>query len=536
MDEAIVDATAIAVRGYEILAVGSDAEIESYIGAETEVVELRGRFAMPGFIEGHGHFLPLGRSLQILDFAQVKSWEQVVNMVAGAAAQAEPGEWIFGAGWHQEKWQSVPEGAVDGVPRNDGLNLAAPDNPVYLEHASGHAVMVNDAALAAAGVGDLSANPPGGTIVRTPAGRATGLLRETAFGLLAPALEAYRLSRGEKVLQAEKLEQVVLAGNEALRNGVTSFHDAGTSFADIDLLKFLEEEGHLPIRLYVMVQGPSLEEMDRMLPQYRMLASDNDFLVVRSIKRMIDGALGTHGAWLLAPYDDMPSTAGLTVDTVKHVQQAAAIALKHGYQVNTHAIGDRGNRETLDIYQRAFIHQGVSGKDLRWRIEHVQHIDAADVPRFGELGVIASMQGVHASSDGPWLATRLGEPRAGEISYVWRDLLNAGAMINNGTDVPVESIDPIASYYSSVTRMTYTGEVFHPEQAMSRLEALKSYTINNAYAAFEENIKGSLTPGKLADIVVLSQNILMVEEANIPETTVDLTIIAGQVRYQRATD
>ena len=534
MDAALGEAQAIALRGHEIAAVGSNEEITAYIGPETEVVELNGRLVIPGFIEGHGHYLSLGRSKQILDLNNVRNWDEIVNKVAIAVDQAQPGEWIFGRGWHQDKWDSVPQDAVDGVPRNDSLNAVAPDNPVLLGHASGHAAFANDAALAAAGIGQDTDDPAGGTIVRTPEGKATGLLRETAQRLVGTAVDEYESRRTAEEIDQVMREQVHLAGQEALAHGVTSFHDAGADFETIDFFRKLEAEGTLPIRLYVMVRRENNDQMDELLPRYRMVAEENDFLTVRSIKRQIDGALGAHGAWLLEPYVDLPDTAGLVLEPVEDIEQTADLAIKHGFQVNTHAIGDRANRETLDIYQRAFERAGVDGKALRWRIEHAQHIDPADVPRFAQLGVIAAMQGVHCTSDGPWVPSRLGEARARVTSYPWRDLIESGALIGNGTDVPVEPIDAIASYYSSVSRMTNNGTRFHPEQSMTRQEALESYTINNALAAFEEDLKGSLTPGKLADVVVLSDDILTIAEERIPDTEIDLTIVGGVVKYRRS--
>jgi hypothetical protein len=533
VDDTLGMQQAVAVRGYQIVAVGSNEDIAPYIGERTRVVELAGRLAMPGFIEGHGHYMSLGRARQILDLTAIRSWDEAVNMVAVAVDRAEPGTWIFGRGWHQEKWDRVPQDAVDGVPRNDSLNAVAPDNPVVLGHASGHASFVNDAALRAAGINDDTPDPAGGTIVRTPEGRATGLLRETAQRLVSTAVEDYEARQTPEEREHIARERVFLAGQEALAHGVTSFHDAGASFADIDFFKQLEREGALPVRLYVMVRRQTNEEMDQQLVDYLMPAQGNDFLAVRSIKRQIDGALGAHGAWLLAPYADLPDTAGLVLEPVDEIEETARIAVKHGFQLNTHAIGDRANRATLDIYQRAFEQSGVDGKTLRWRVEHAQHVDPADVPRFAELGVVAAMQGVHCTSDGPWVPSRLGAERAKATSYPWRDLLDSGAVIGNGTDVPVEPIDPIASYYASVSRMTGTGERFVPEQVMTRQEALESYTINNAYAAFEEDLKGSIAPGKLADITVLSQDILTVDEAAIPDTKVDMTILGGVVKYQR---
>jgi len=533
VDPALGNVEAIAVNGYQVTAVGSNDEISAYIGAETEVIELNGRFAMPGFIEGHGHYMGLGQSKQILDLRNVQNWAEVVSMVSGAVDKAQPGEWIFGRGWHQDKWDSVPEDAVDGVPRNDTLNAVSPNNPVSLGHASGHAGYFNDAALAAGGIDDDTPDPPGGTIVRTPDGRATGLMRETAQRLLSEAIGIYQGRLTPEEMEKVDRERVMLAADEALRHGITSFQDAGTSFEGIDFFKKLEEEGNLPVRLYVMVRRESNELMDEALPQYKMLPEGNDFLTVRAIKRQIDGALGSHGAWLLEPYEDLPETSGLVLESVEDIERTAEIAVKYGFQLNTHAIGDRGVREVLDLYERAWATMGTDGINLRWRIEHSQHIDPADVPRFGQLGVIAAVQAIHGTSDGPWIPSRLGEERAKRTSQPWRDLINTGAVVTNGTDVPVEPIDTIPTYYAAVSRMMVNGERFYPEHAMTREEALQSYTINNAYAAFEEEIKGSLTPGKYADITVLSQNLLTVEEESIPDTTVDITIVGGEVRYKR---
>jgi predicted amidohydrolase YtcJ len=534
VDPALGNAEAIAVNGYQITAVGSNADIAAYVGPETEVIELDGRFAMPGFIEGHGHYMGLGRARQILDLRNVQNWGEVISMVAAAVDKAEAGEWIFGRGWHQDKWDSVPEDAVDGVPRNESLNAVSPDNPVSLGHASGHAAFFNDAALAAAGIDNETPDPSGGTIVRAPDGRATGLMRETAQRLLNEAIGIYEGRLTPEEQEQIDRERVMLAADEALRHGVTSFQDAGSSFETIDFFKRLEDEGNLPVRLYVMVRRQSNEEMDAALPQYKMLPEGNDFLTVRSIKRQIDGALGAHGAWLLEPYEDLPDTAGLVLEEVEDIEGTAEIAIKHGFQVNTHAIGDRGVRETLDLYERVWERTDTDGSQLRWRIEHSQHIDPVDVPRFGELGVIAAVQAIHGTSDGPWIPTRLGDERAKATSQPWRDLFNTGAIVTNGTDVPVEPIDAIASYYASVSRMMVNGERFYPEHAMTREEALQTYTLNNAIAAFEENIKGTLTPGKYADIVVLSQDLLTVPEERIPDTTVDITIVGGEVKYERA--
>ena len=528
VDDALPEAEALAVTGYTITAVGTNEEIAGYVGPSTDVIELDGRLVIPGFIEGHGHYMALGESKMILDLNNAASWDEIVQMVGEAAAQAPPGEWVLGRGWHQEKWTSTPEPSVDGVPVHASLSAASPENPVDLEHSSGHASFANALAMELAGIGDDTADPPGGTIVRDASGAATGLMRETAQRLVGAARARSGEGRSAADVDAEFRRAVELAGEESLRYGVTTFHDAGSSFATIDRLRALAAEGALPIRLYMMVRA-SNEEMDEKLSAYRTIPEGNDYLAIRSIKRQIDGALGSHGAWLLDAYADM-DTEGLVLETVEDITGTAEVAIRHGYQVNTHAIGDRANREVLDIYERAFA-ANPDATDLRWRIEHAQHLNPADVGRFAELGVIASMQGVHATSDGPWLADRLGQERMLETSYVWRDVLDAGVMIANGTDVPVEHISPIASFYSSVSRRMNNGEVLSAEHRMTREEALESYTINNAYAAFEEHLKGSLTPGKLADIVVLSRDIMTIPEEDIPATEVVYTIVGGEVRY-----
>ena len=529
VDDALPEAEALAVTGHTITAVGTNQEIAGYVGPSTEVIELDGRLVIPGFIEGHGHYMSLGRSKMILDLTTATSWDDIVQMVGDAASRAAPGEWVTGRGWHQEKWTSTPEPSVDGVPLHTELSAASPENPVNLGHASGHASFANALAMQLAGIDGNTPDPLGGTIVRDASGAATGLMRETAQLLVGDAIARAGEGRSAADLDAEFRRVVELAGAEALAYGVTSFQDAGSDFATIDRLRALAAEGALPVRLYVMVRRESNEIMDEKLPDYRIIPAGNDFLSVRSIKRQIDGALGSHGAWLLENYVDIDNP-GLVLETVEDITGTAEVAIRHGFQVNTHAIGDRANREVLDLYEKVFA-ANPDRTDLRWRIEHAQHLNPADVGRFAELDIIASMQGVHATSDGPWLADRLGRERMIQTSYVWRDILDAGVMIANGTDVPVEHISPIASFYSSVSRRMNNGEVLSGEHRMTRDEALESYTINNAYAAFEDHLKGSLTPGKLADIVVLSRDIMTIPEEDIPATEVVYTIVGGEVRY-----
>ena len=526
-------AQAIAVRGDRIAAVGTDAEIQSWVGPKTRVVDLQGRLAIPGFIDGHGHYTGLGESKLVLDLTKARTWDDIVAQVRDAARTAKPGTVIEGRGWHQEKWIRAPQPNVEGVPLHASLDAVSPHNPVILEHASGHASFVNGAALRLAGIGRETANPAGGEIVKDSTGEPTGLLKESAQGLMQRGRA--KLPRLTKAEEEARFRQIVkLAGDDALSKGVTSFHDAGSSFATIDGFKQLAREGKLPVRLYVMVRFESDSALDAKLDSYRMNGFANGMLTVRSIKQQIDGALGSHGAWLLAPYTDLPSSTGLTLKPVPAIEKTARVAMKHDFQVNIHAIGDRANREVLDVYERIF-RDNPDKHDLRWRIEHAQHIDPTDIPRFKQLGVIASMQGVHTISDGPWVAKRLGEERARRTSYLWRSLMDAGVVVTNGTDTPVEDVDPIMSFYGSVSRKTKEGIVFVPEQRVSREEGLRAYTLNNAYASFEEKELGSLTAGKYADIVVLSKNIMTVPEDEIPSTRVDLTILGGKVRYERRT-
>jgi predicted amidohydrolase YtcJ len=533
VDPELGETEAVAVRGNEILAVGTTAEIRQLVGTGTEVIDLEGRLAIPGFIEGHGHFIGLGNARLTLDLARTTSWDEIVALVAEAVEDTEPGQWITGRGWHQERWDPMPEVTYDGVATHHDLSEVSPDNPVLLTHASGHASFANARAMQEAGITRDTPDPSGGTIVRDSAGEPTGFLRQAAQSIARRAQ-----SRADDGMTAEErhqrfLRQVELAGAEALAHGVTSFHDAGSNFATIDRLRELAEAGELPVRLYVMVRGESNSVMAERLGDYLIEGAGGHFLTVRSIKRAIDGALGTHGAWLLEPYTDMPETSGLPQTAPEQLRQTAEIALRHGFQLNTHAIGDRGNRETLDTYESVLAGEGGVTIDHRWRVEHAQHLHPDDIPRFAELGVIASMQGIHGTSDGPWVEPRLGEERARTGAYVWRDLIDSGAVICNGTDVPVEPISAIESYHASVSRMTRTGEKFFEGQAMSRMEALESYTINCAYAAFMDDVLGTLTPGKLADIVVLDRDILTIAEEEIPETQVDITIVDGQVRHRR---
>ena len=531
MDRAKPKAEALAVRGDVIVAVGTDKEIQPYIGKSTQVIDLTGKLALPGLIEGHGHFTAIGQARMNLNLMDARNWDEIVAMVSQAARKAQPGEWILGRGWHQEKWDKAPSENVEGFPTHASLSKVSSNNPVYLTHASGHAAFANAKAMELAGIDRNTANPPGGEILKDAQGNPIGVLRETASGLIARALAAARARRSPAQVETEARKEIELAAQECLSKGITSFQDAGSSFATIDLLKKLVEEGKLGLRLWVMIREEN-SKLAQDLSKYRIINFGDKRLTVRAIKRAIDGALGSRGAWLLEPYSDLPASTGLNTTPIEEIKETARLALAHGFQLCVHAIGDRANRETLNIFEESF-RAHPEKKDLRWRIEHAQHLSAADIPRFAQLGVIASMQGIHCTSDAPFVTARLGAKRAEEGAYVWQKLMKSGAIVINGTDAPVEDVSPIASFYASVTRKLGNGSVFYPDQRMSREDALKSYTLSTAYAAFEENVKGSLTAGKLADITVLSSDILTAPEDEILKTEVVCTVVGGKIAYRK---
>jgi predicted amidohydrolase YtcJ len=533
------DAQALAARDGKIVAIGTNQKVGAFIGPSTRVIDLKGRLAIPGFIEGHGHFTEFGASKMMLDLRDAKNWDEIVAMVAAAAREAKPGTWILGSGFHQAKWDRPPEPNVRGFPVQDSLSRVSPGNPVWMTHASGHAGFANAEALREAGVNRDTPDPAGGEILRDQQGDPTGLLNERAQELVERVLDSYRARRSEIESEAELQQQIKLAERECLSKGITTFEDAGSPLATVDLFRKLAEHGELGMRMWVMLRAPE-RELAVNLRRYYMIGVGGDHLTVRAIKEYLDGALGSRGAWLLAPYSDLPADAanrsGINTENLADIKQTAELAINNGFQLCTHAIGDRANREVLNLYEAVFRehpekHPGQN--DLRWRIEHAQHLDPAEIPRFAALGVIAAMQGIHCTSDGPFVIARLGFERAQTGAYVWQKLMKSGAVVGNGTDTPVEDVDPIQCYYASVSRRLKDGTVFFPDQRMSRMEALRSYTINNAYAAFEEGSKGSLKVGKLADVTVLSRDILTVPEDEIRSAKVDYTIVGGKVMYER---
>jgi hypothetical protein len=529
LESAAPEAQAVAIAGSRIAAIGSAADIKRHVGPRTQVLDLKGQLVIPGFVESHGHFTGVGNAQLNLNLMKARTWDEIVGMVEQAAKKAKPGAWIYGRGWHQEKWDVKPSPSVEGFPTHESLSRVSPNNPVLLTHASGHASFANAKAMELSGVTKDTPNPPGGDFLKDAAGNPTGLFRETASRLIRSGTGEPRRSPAEEAARARQILE--LASKEVLAKGVTSFQDAGSSFADVDLMKQMIDEGRINNRLWIMLRVGN-QALAANLAKYRMVDYADGFLTVRGIKKSIDGALGSRGAWLLEPYSDKPGDTGRNTTTVEDIRETARLALEHGYQLCVHAIGDRANRETLNIFEAAFKGR-TDGQTLRWRVEHAQHLHPADIPRFGQLGVIASMQGVHCTSDAPYVLARLGEQRAQEGAYVWQKLMKSGAVVTNGTDAPVEDVDPIASYYATVSRKLKDGSVFFADQRMSRLEALRSYTINGAYAAFEEDSRGTLEPGKYADLVVLSKDILTVPEDQIPTAEVMYTVVGGKIRYKK---
>jgi predicted amidohydrolase YtcJ len=524
-------AEAVVVRGEKIEFVGSEKEAREWVGEKTQVIDLKGKTMTAGFIESHGHIMGLGYSELNLDLMNVKSYEEIVEKVKNAVAKAQPGQWIIGRGWHQDKWETKPEKMIKGFPTHELLSKVSPDNPVFLRHASGHAGFANAKAMQLSGVNQLSIEKlgkevgEGGEIIRDPLGNPTGLFNERAQGLISS-----HIPEDTEETNAQALELAMAACN---RNGITSFHDAGASRENIDLFKKFKKENKLTARLYVMVTG-----FDRdLVHEYFRKGPDIDsthWLTIRSIKLNCDGALGSRGAWLLEPYSDRKDFYGMATLPMDTVLKTSREALKSGFQVCSHAIGDRANREILDRYEMAIKENSDKAKDHRFRIEHAQHIHPNDIPRFGQLGVIAAMQAIHLSSDRPWAIERLGEKRIKEGAYMWQSLLKTGAKVINGTDVPVEPISPIASFYASVSRMTLKGEPeggYEPGEKMTREQALRSYTLDAAFGEFEEKSKGSIEPGKLADFTVFSKDIMTIAEKELLTSEVEMTIVGGKMVY-----
>ena len=531
LDAAHPQAEAMAIRAGRIEAVGSDAEMAPYIGGGTRVLDLHGAFVTPGFIEGHGHLMGTGTAQMELKLGPAPNWDAIVAMVKAAAAKAKPGEWILGSGWQQSKWKPAPHPNVDGLPLPASLDAVSPHNPVMLEHASGHAIFVNAVALQLAGITRQTPDPPGGSIVRDAQGDAIGMLRDTAGGAVRRAYARYERTLPPAQIEAQRREALRRAMAYEVSQGITTFVDMGESFATVDWLK--PQASSFPLRLYANINGEPVSALASQLAAHKLVGYADDHLTVRGIGEITgDGALGTRSAWFLQPYRDAPAITGKNVTPMDTIRQMAEIAAKDGFQVSVHAIGDRANHETLDLFQRIFA-ADPAARSLRWRIEHAQHLAPGDIPRFAQLGVIASMQSIHACSDAPYVTPRLGEQRAREGAYMWHALIASGAMVLDGTDTPVEDTNPIANFYCGVTRDQGNGTIFYGGQVKTREQELRSYTWNNAYAVNEDRELGSLTVGKRADLDIISGSLLTLPARDILRTRVLYTIVGGKIVYTR---
>ncbi|MBK8669063.1 MAG: amidohydrolase [Saprospiraceae bacterium] len=522
---------AIAIKEGLIMRIGPWSEIVSITDENSKIIDAGQNFVMPGFIEGHGHFSGLGYSLINLNFLKSRSWEDIVRLVADKAKTLKKDEWIIGRGWHQEKWDSIPLQNMYNYPFHYSLSSVSVDNPVILYHASGHSLFANKKAMDLAGINRETANPVGGEIVRDKAGDAIGVFEERAMGVFSQKYKEYMDSMDQAKTDSIWYRAIELAEDECLSKGITSFQDAGSRFDELDKYEKLAEEGKLRVRIWAMLRH-SADDLEGKAGNYKKVNIGNHFYTCNAIKSEVDGALGAFGAWLLEPYNDKPNFKGQNTTDIYDVKRIADMAIQNKMQFCVHAIGDRANRVVLDIYE-GVMSQHPELKDLRWRIEHAQHLSKDDIPRFAKNGIIASMQGIHCTSDAPFVVKRLGVDRSRIGAYAWRSLLDSGVVVANGTDAPVEDVDPIKSFYASVTRKREdSGFEFFPEQKMTRKEAIYSYTLGNAYAAFEEKIKGSLRPGKVADIVILSKDLINCSEEDILKTKVLYTITDGKVRFE----
>lgn len=495
-----------------------------------QVIDANEQFVMPGLIDAHAHFQGIGKSLKNINLLGVPTWAECLEKVKAQVGKAEDGEWIIGRGWHQDKWTDSPSQTVEGNPTHHDLSAISPNNPVLLSHASGHGILVNAKAMELAGITAKTISPKGGVIIKDKNGQPIGVFQENAEGLVTKFYKESRKTLTEEQKLNEWLSHAKLAQEECLRYGITSLHDAGITLQEFEQYKSLAESNQLNVRLYAMMRDYALQQ-----------ASEEDMKKVTSykhpkfqcnaIKAFMDGALGSRGAWLIEEYADKPNYFGENITSIESLRKTAELAKKYEMQLCIHAIGDKGNREVLNVFERTL---GFRLDTARWRIEHAQHLHPDEIQRIAQRKVIASMQTIHCTSDSPFVEKRLGQHRAEEGAYVWQSLLKANAKIANGTDAPIEQVNPFDNLYAAVTRKR-VGEqnAFYPKQVMTRKQALDSYTIWNAYAAFQENEKGSLEVGKLADIVLLDTNLLTCPPKDILNTKVIHTIVGGKVVYSK---
>ena len=513
---------AVAISNGRFSFVGERDAALSLRGRDTQVIDLANATAYPGLIDAHIHIAGVGSAQRSVDLTGASSFSELIERVAARASTLRAGVVVQGRGWHQSKWLSPPAGHVEGFPTHHALSEAVPNHPVVLEHANGHSALLNQRAMEHLGIDANTIVPKGGVIVMSD-GQPTGLLHETAIDLAAP-LQTYDLQTAE--------ELVDLAQQHLLSEGITSAHDAGALQVDLQAQWSMARRGDLDIRLYSMVYASDEDALSEWLARGPLINAGESRLTVRSIKVQADGALGSRTAWLHAPYTDAPNTSGVLTYDLDALSQLIRDSREDNWQINVHAIGDRANSEVLAV----FAPFTATAADHRFRIEHAQHLRLGDVPLFAEQGVIASMQPIHLSSDRPWAIERLGQLRIEQGAYLWRDLLDEGVLVTSGTDSPVEPVNPIANFYAAVTRKTLKGVPetgFEAAQKLTRMEALSAMTFAAAYAAFEERDKGSIEVGKLADLTVLNQDLLSVPETDILSTRVLMTMVGGEVVYER---
>ncbi|MBI4419926.1 MAG: amidohydrolase [Gemmatimonadetes bacterium] len=511
-------AEALAVRGGRVVFVGDARGAQALVGPNTEKWDLRGKTVVPGIVDAHAHLLGFGGALRNVDLVGTKSYDEVVARVVERAKTVPPGDWVQGRGWDQNDW------AITQFPTHDALSRAVPNHPVYLTRVDGHAALANARALQLAAVTAATKDPDGGRFIRDARGNPTGVLIDNAQSVVRRVVP--------NPSRAELRERALLAIAEANKLGLTGIHDAGVSPEEIDVYLELAKEGKYNLRNYVMIRSDDAT-LDRYMSDGPKNGLHDGRIWIRSIKISSDGALGSRGAAMLEPYADEPGNSGLIRATPERLRTVGIKALKSGFQLNVHAIGDRANRMALDMFEAAL--NEVPTPDHRFRIEHAQILHWDDIPRFAKLGVIPSMQGSHQTSDMYWATTRVGPTRV-LGAYAWRSLLNSGVVIPNGSDFPVESANPLISFHAFFTREdenNWPAGGWHPEQKTTRDEALLSMTLWPAYSAFMENEIGSLTPGKYADFVVLDQDIMTIAAEQILKTTVEMTVLGGKVVYRK---
>lgn len=516
-------AEAVALKGDRIIFVGSNAAAQKYVGKSTRVIDLHGNTVLPGLTDAHCHLTGIGQREMTLNLEGITNLQDFLAKVKARVDQTKPGEWVTGRGWIETFWQPPV------FPTKEDLDRVAPNNPVFLVRADGHGAVANSAALKIGRVTKDTKDPFGGQIIRNKeTGEPAGMLLDNAQAFVSHHIPARE--------EGDSAQAVVLGVKRSIELGWTQVQDAGGSYADITTFKNLYADGKIKIRIYKAVYGPG-PEAQKLLADGPISAFENR-LTVRTIKVVSDGALGSRGAALLEPYSDAPDSSGFLRVKEEDLQPMLQDALRKGIQVETHAIGDRANRFVLDQYEKAMAAVPAAQrkiKEPRWRDEHSQIINPADLPRFAKLGVIPSMQPSHAIGDLHFAPSRLGMKRLAG-AYAWQSLLKSGVVIPGGSDAPVERGEPMIEFYAAVARKDirgFTGEGWHPEEAVSREQALKMFTIWPAYAAFEEKLRGSIEVGKLADFTILSADIMKIPEPEILKTVCVMTIINGEVVYER---